>query len=315
MTVKTTRKTWDPWAIMAGRDYIKLLSRSVPVQQAVKIFQDGMACDIIKIGSLVRNKERFVKRRQRLIGPNGQTLKAIELLTNCYVMVQGNTVSAMGSHAGLKQVRKVVEDCMHNIHPIYNIKTLMIKRELAKDPAMANENWDRFLPKFKKSNVKRKKVKIEKKSRTLFPPPQQPRKVDLEMETGEYFLKEKERLEKKRQEKAEKQAAKTLERKEGRQKDFLAPKELSSQKKKKNDEDKERERDLAADRSKLSASIKNLKATHTSNKSKSESNASDFILSSQKSKKRKLNNDDEVAFEPKKKKLKRDLRQSSSSSD
>lgn len=119
---------------------------------------------------------------------------------------------------------------MANIHPIYHIKELMIKRELMKDPELANENWERFLPHFKKRTLsKRKKpLKVTDKSKkpyTPFPPPQEKSKVDLQIESGEYFLgrQAKERAAEEAREK--KQREKQLEKIAARRKAFVPPQE------------------------------------------------------------------------------------------
>lgn len=248
MTVKTTRKTYDPAAILKARDLIKLLSRSVPVTQALKILEDDVACDVIKIRNQVRNKERFVKRRQRILGPNGSTLKALELLTSTYIMVQGNTVAAMGPFKGLKEVRRIIDDCMANIHPIYHIKELMIKRELAKDPTLANESWDRFLPNFKKRTLSKRHVPFKvtdkaKKVYTPFPPAPEKSKVDLQIESGEYFLSKDAKDRAQKEEVMERQRIKRDEKMREREKDFIAPEEDGPVEKKKEKKDKKEKKE------------------------------------------------------------------------
>lgn len=228
LTVKTTRKTWDPYIIIKARDMIKLMARSVPFEQAVRVLQDDMTADVIKISSFVRNKDKFVKRRQRLIGPNGCNLKSIELLTNCYVVVQGQTVSALGPYKGVQQVRKVVEDTMKNIHPVYSLKTLMLKRELAKNPNLKNENWERYLPKYNSKNISKRrepKKKTEKKPYTPFPPPQQESKLDKAMASGEFFLKEEQKRAKRKKEQEAKHEEATKKRQERRAQVFVPPEE------------------------------------------------------------------------------------------
>lgn len=77
---------------------------------------------MVKLNHGSINKKSFNKRRARLIGPEGKTIKCLEILCNCHIVVYGNTATILGSVKAIKNVKKVIDDCMSNVHPIYNIK-------------------------------------------------------------------------------------------------------------------------------------------------------------------------------------------------
>lgn len=200
LTVRTTRETYDPYMIIKARDLINLLARNVDLEQARRVLGDDVACDIIKIGNTVSKQERFIKRRRRLLGPGGTTLKAMECLTDCYVAVQGTTVSAVGPHKGLREVRTIVEECMKNVHPFFTIKKIMEKHELMKNPDMKDVNWAPYLPQYNSKKLSKRKKPMKQKTKkayTPFPPPMPESKMDKELASGEYFLNAEWKLKKK----------------------------------------------------------------------------------------------------------------------
>ena len=126
-----------------------------------------------------------------------------------------------------------------------------------KDPELKNENWERFLPHFKRRTLSKRKKPLKitdksKKTYTPFPPPQEKSKVDLQIESGEYFLGKQamERAAKERRE--EKQREKQAEKTMARQKEFVPPQEkgLKVSKKEKKKKKKRKEEDGIEDEKK-----------------------------------------------------------------
>ena len=73
LIVSTSKKQWDPYSIIKARDMIRLIARYVPFEHASKVMSDNVFSDIIETGKskASRNQMKFIKRRARLIGPNG----------------------------------------------------------------------------------------------------------------------------------------------------------------------------------------------------------------------------------------------------
>ncbi|KAI7960981.1 hypothetical protein MJO28_001470, partial [Puccinia striiformis f. sp. tritici] len=108
---------------------------------AVKIPDNDVASDVIKIGNIIQNKE-----------PEPSHIIVIELLMDHYLLVQGKTISAMGPYKCLKVVWHQHQPSSSGVQN--NSQAAAFRIEQSKQPQ-----------------------EKKKKKYTPFPPPQMPRKV------------------------------------------------------------------------------------------------------------------------------------------
>lgn len=97
-----------------------------------------------------------------------------------------------------------------------------------------------FLPNFKKRTLSKRRVphKVTDKTKkvyTPFPPPQEKSKVDLQIESGEYFLGKQAKERKQREDREAKMKEKMEMKRKERLKEYIAPSDDEPKKKRKRD--------------------------------------------------------------------------------
>lgn len=158
--ISTNKKTRDPFIFIKACEFVRLVAKNVEVEISMKVLEDEYSGEIIDIRKLVKSEKVFTKRRDRLIGKNSMVLKALKMISKCYIIITGKNIGVVGSYDGLSIVKQIVIDCMsNNKHPIYEIKKLIVKNKLEEDKEMENEDWQRHIPDYKKKNTKKKKNK------------------------------------------------------------------------------------------------------------------------------------------------------------
>ncbi|CAL9003673.1 unnamed protein product, partial [Prunus brigantina] len=112
----TTTKAKDSYALLDSRYLIRLLSAGVPPLRAVKVL-NGMPCYLVYTGYV---SDGLCKKFD--IKPNKYVSRKKLLMS---LPVQDDMVAIMGPIQGMKQVRKMVEDCIvHNMPPAPRVRRL-----------------------------------------------------------------------------------------------------------------------------------------------------------------------------------------------
>ena len=159
--ISTNKQTRDPFIFIKGCEFIKIICKNIEVEIGMKVLEDDFCGEIIDLKRFSTNEKVLERRRDRLIGKNSMVLKAIKMVSKCHIIITGKNVGVVGSYEGVSMVKQIVVDCVkNNLHPVYQLKKLIVKNKLETDAEMKNEDWSQHVPEYKKKNQKKTKKHI-----------------------------------------------------------------------------------------------------------------------------------------------------------
>jgi len=100
----------DPLLALKLVDVIKAIGRGINPEKALRLFQDDEYFELIDLKEFVSGRDNQLSRiRGRVIGKDGKTRSLIEDLTGVDMCVYGNTISLIGTSAGLPVAKHAIQ--------------------------------------------------------------------------------------------------------------------------------------------------------------------------------------------------------------
>lgn len=103
-------KAKDPLMALKLMDVVKAIGRGMNPEKAVRLFQDDEYFELIDLKEFVSGRDNQLARiRGRVIGKEGKTRSLIEDLTGVDMCIYGNTISLIGTSAGLPVAKQAIQ--------------------------------------------------------------------------------------------------------------------------------------------------------------------------------------------------------------
>nr|BAS01496.1 rRNA processing protein Mis3 [Lotharella vacuolata] len=110
LIIKNSIYTKDIYLLIKGRDFLRLVVRSVSLSIAKKIFNEGISCCIINMDFFFKKNIKHEKnlickwKREYLI------FKVLEFITKCYIIKRGDSISIIGPYKNIKNLLGMINN-------------------------------------------------------------------------------------------------------------------------------------------------------------------------------------------------------------